>query len=281
MEVRHLGNTKFEVIMECFLLAFNDYFVKMPTDHKFYQQRWKAAGVRYDLSFGMFNGNKLVGFIINAIDNRQGHLTAYNAGTGVISEYRGQRIVKSIYEYAIPTLIKNDITKCQLEVITENEKAIKSYKGIGFDICRYYKCFKGTLSTKGYNALSIKKISHDGIRWELFSNQGLYSWDNQKKSLAKGNLEYYQVAVGDVLQSYFIMNSESGYIAQFDVLEDTITQWENLFSAIQSVNKNVRINNIDERLTYKIKAVESVGLENTVDQIEMELLLETEPTKIK
>ena len=171
MEVRHLGDMDFGTIMECFLVSFANYFVQMPTDHAYYKQRWKAAGVQYELSFGMFDGERLVGFIINAIDTRQGHLTAYNSGTGVIPEYRGQRIVKTIYEHAIPELRKKGITKCQLEVITENEKAIKSYKGIGFTICKHYKCYKGTISSNGQHDFDLRKVNYQAIDWDTIPNQ--------------------------------------------------------------------------------------------------------------
>ena len=273
MEVRHLGNTEFKVLMECFLLAFENYYVQMPTDHDYYKQRWNAAGVRYDLSYGMFDGNRLVGFIINAIDQRQGHLTAYNSGTGVIPEYRGKRVVKSIYEYAIPELKKNGVTKCQLEVITENERAIRSYEGIGFKRCKYYKCYKGTLSTDITTDFALEKVSYEAMNWIVFPNQDLYSWDNQKESLIKADFDYYQVKVDHKIESYFIMDAKSGYIAQFDVLETSPMHWGKLFSAIQSINQNVRVNNIDDSLTEKIKALENGGLQNTIDQYEMELLL--------
>lgn len=273
MKVRHLGDIKFEVIMECFLSAFKNYFVQMPKDHEFYKQRWSAAGVRYDLSYGMFDEDKLVGFIIHAIDKRQGYLTAYNSGTGVIPEYRGQRIVKLIYNYAIPELIKNGITKCQLEVITENEKAIKSYQGIGFKICKHYKCYKGTISISNSNTFEIRKVSCNTIHWDALPNQDLYSWDNQKESLIKSNYDYYLVKVDGKIQSYFIMNSESGYIAQFGVLEESSISWNTLFAAIQSINPNIRTNNIDDSITSKIEAIEFSGLENNVDQFEMELFL--------
>lgn len=280
MEVRHLGHTDFDVIMECFLAAFENYYVKMPTDHEFYRERWKAAGVRYDLSYGMFDNDKLVGFIINAIDHRQGYLIAYNSGTGVIPNYRGQRIVKAIYDYAIPDLVRNGITKCQLEVITENDKAIKSYEGIGFQICKHYKCYKGTLNSEGDN-YSLKKVTHDDLNWNKLPNQNLYSWDNQKESLEKGNFDYYQVEVNERIQSHFIINPDSGYVAQLEVLDNIPKHWQNLLSAIAAVNQNMRINNIDSRLTQKIKVLEKAGLQNTVDQYEMELLMVTEPVEVK
>lgn len=273
MVVRHLGDTDFKTIMECFLSAFDNYFVKMPTDHNFYVARWNAAGVRFDLSYGMFDNNKLVGFIINAIDERQGELTAYNSGTGVIPDYRGKRIVKIIYDYAIPDLIENGITKCLLEVITDNVKAIKSYEGIGFKICKHYKCFSGAISVEAQNKYTLKEMSFDAVNWDTMPNQELYSWDNQYSSLAKGNYKYFQVLVNNEVQSFFAVNPENGYIAQLEILNGVPSSWTTLFSAIESLQKKIRINNIDDRLTDKIKAVETAGLKNTVDQYEMELYI--------
>ena len=158
MIVQSLGNTNTDEIIDCFLMAFENYFVKMPTDRDYYKQRWKSSGVRLDLSYGMFDNNKLVGFIINAIDKRQGQLIAYNAGTGVVPEYRGKKIVKSIYEYAISELIKNGVSKCVLEVINANRYAIKSYESIGFKICKYYKCFNGTISRNYNTNVSLKEV---------------------------------------------------------------------------------------------------------------------------
>ncbi|GGI55961.1 GNAT family N-acetyltransferase [Winogradskyella haliclonae] len=271
MIVRHLGYTDFTVIMECFLSAFENYFVKMPTDYDFYRERWNASGVRYDMSYGMFDSDKLVGFIIHAVDERQGYLTAYNSGTGVLPEYRGQRIVKSIYDYAMLELIKSGVAKCQLEVITENVKAIKSYEGIGFEIYKHYRCFKGEISSNSKDDFELKKVLHHEMNWDAFSNQNVYSWDNQKESLIKGNYDYYEVHAKNILQSYFIMNSKSGYIAQFEILEDSVSQWQNLFSAIYSINSNIRINNVDDRLVRKVEALELEGLQNSVNQYEMKL----------
>jgi len=274
MVVRHLGDTDFTTIMDCFLLAFESYFVKMPADHNYYMQRWKAAGVRYDLSYGMFDDDKLVSFIIHAIDERGDDLTAFNTGTGVIPEYRGKRIVKTIYDYAIPDLIENGITKCLLEVITENTKAIKSYQGIGFKKCKHYKCYGGTISVETQNNYTLKEVNFDAVNWESIPNQNLYSWDNQSKSIQKGNYKYFQVLVDNQVQSFFIINPENGYMAQIEVLNNTYSSWKTLFSAIQSQQKDVRINNIDDRLIDKTKAVESAGLKRTVNQFEMELFIE-------
>lgn len=271
MVVRHLGDTDFTTIMDCFLLAFENYFVKMPADHNYYKQRWKAAGVRYDLSYGMFDDSKLVGFIIHAIDERGDDLTAFNTGTGVIPEYRGKRIVKSIYQYAIPDLINNGITKSVLEVIIENEKAVKAYKGIGFEICKNFKCYGGELSSDLNYDNQIEEVPFHKILWEQMPNQDKYSWDFHYKSLRDGKSRYFNVYNDKKVESFFAISTENGTINQLEVLNDQIGNWERLFSAVQSVSKQVRIINVDDRLENKLAAIGNSGLKNTVNQFEMEL----------
>ena len=272
MIVRHLGHTDFSEIMDCFLLSFEGYFVKMPTDHNYYKQRWKAAGVNFELSYGMFDNDKLVGFIIHAVDIRGGDLTAFNTGTGVIPEYRGRRIVKSIYDYAISDLIKNGITKSVLEVIKENKKAIKAYEGVGFKICKTFKCFSGELSVSE-KSIELREVSFNEISWEQMPNQDKYSWDFNNRSLKEGNSKYYHVIKNGVIESFFSINMANGTINQLEVLNTKKGNWERLFFAVQSICKQVRIINIDDTLKSKIVAVKKADLTNTVNQYEMEMLL--------
>ena len=145
MKVKKLGDITFELIIDCFLKSFENYYVEVPSDKNYYKKRWEIAKVDFTLSYGMFDGENIVGFIIHAIDNRHGKKIAFNTGTGVIPEYRGRRIVQAIYDFAIPDLKMNGITQCALEVIIENHKAIKSYQRVGFEICKTYNCFSGAI----------------------------------------------------------------------------------------------------------------------------------------
>ena len=273
MQVKHLEHISFSALMTCFLKAFENYFVKMPTDHKYYETRWKMANVRLDLSYGMFDNNKLVGFVIHAIDQRHKHLIAFNTGTGVLPEYRGQHIVRSIYQYAIPKLKNAGITKCQLEVIKDNIRAVKAYEGIGFKINKSYKCFSGaiTLAIQASD-YELKQVNKNDLNWDEL-NQGAYSWDNHFNTITKGKYAYYVILVNNVVESYFVIDSGSGYIAQFNTLTKSKNNWVRLFSGIEHISKTVKINNVDEVLIEKINALNDFGLKNTIDQYEMELLL--------
>ncbi len=271
MTVKPLESIPFESIMDCFLTSFKNYFVEMPTDFQYYKTRWKNAKVRYDLSYGMFDGDVLVGFIINGIDKRNGEVIAFNTGTGVLPEYRGKRIVKSIYKYAIKDLKQHHITKCSLEVIQDNIVAIKSYESIGFQKCKRYKCFKGEVQNNNIAHVDLNEITYKQLDWENIPNQKFYSWDNHKNSIKNGDYRYIQVLKDNTPESYFIINPSNGYLAQFDVMSQNESSWDRLFSGIKIISDTVKINNVDDRLHDKLEYLNTIGLKNTVDQYEMEL----------
>jgi hypothetical protein len=85
------------------------------------------------------------------------------------------------------------------------------------------------------------------------------------------------VVVANQIQSFFVINPLNGSIAQLEVFDQSELSWKTLFSAIRSLQTEVKINNIDDRLIAKIKAVESAGLKHTVNQYEMELVLNKRP----
>lgn len=273
MKTKKLSTTSFDALVDCFLLSFENYFVKMPTDRNYYKERWKASKVDFNLSYGMFHDEKLVGFILHAIDKRNGVLTAYNAGTGVIPKYRGKRIVKSIYEYALNELRQNGIEKSVLEVITENERAIRAYKGIGFEICKTYKCYAGNIKIENPSLFELKEIALQSIDWKKLPNQEFCSWDFQKETILGGNYTFYQVLNDEEPESFFIINPKK-QLAQLDLLNNENKGWKRLFSAIKQVSDKARIINVDDRLKDKIESLALFGLENTVDQYEMELRID-------
>jgi ribosomal protein S18 acetylase RimI-like enzyme len=269
MIVKNLAQTDFTELLDCFLTSFENYFVTMPTVPDYYQERWKNAKVDYRFSYGMFDNGKLVGFIINAIDNRNGHITAFNAGTGVLPEYRGQRIVQSIYDHAIPDLKYHGIDKCSLEVITENIKAVKAYQRIGFEINKNYKCFNGEIKLNNKVTADLMEIPYNEIEWNGLPNQEYYSWENQSASIQQGKFNYFQVLNDGKPESFFIINQVNGYVPQFDILNNESKAWDRLFTGISLFSTSIKINNVDERLNNKINYIESIGLVNHISQYEM------------
>lgn len=270
MNIKPLSEIDFPELVNCFLKAFEGYFVKFPTDSNYFKNRWNIANVNYDLSYGMFEEGSLIGFIIHAIGERDGELTAYNTGTGVLADYRGRGIVNVLYQFAIPQVKKEGVSKCSLEVIQENRAAIRTYEKIGFEICKKYKCFRGTIRNNSSSPI-IEELRAEDFDWKNLPDQQLYSWDNQKNSVLRGNYSFYKIRGADKNPiGSFIINPDSGYLAQFDCTENNNYHWDHLFKAIQSISPDIIINNVEESLDHKIEQIMRVGLINTIDQFEME-----------
>lgn len=274
MQFRSLSNIPIETIVDCFHSAFSDYFVPIHATVDFWQQRWKRARVDYFLSFGVFDKDKLVAFVLHGVEKEW----VFNVGTGVIPTYRGQKLVKYIYDNAIPLLKENGITNCGLEVITQNEKAIKAYQQIGFAITKNYKCFSGTIS-----AVSAK----DGytfeqqpvFNWPAYQplREYSFSWENTDSAL-QANGEGFEVwelrrQHAPALHGYVILNKQNGYIAQFGV-QDFEQHGSQLFQEIgQLLNVPLKIHNVAGDASQTITLLQNIGLTNYIDQYEMALTL--------
>lgn len=275
MEVTNLSKTSITEVIDSFLAAFAGYYVKMPTDHSYYAARWKAAGVDFNRSYGMFDEGELIAFIIHAVDNRAGKLTAFNTGTGVIPRHRGKRIVSAIYEYALNDLNQNGIERSTLEVITKNDRAVRAYQSVGFEICKHYQCFAGKVEIETSEGSVLKEIDLADVPWKKLPNQEYYSWDFQQQTILAGKNLFYEVWNNDHLESYFIFDPAKNRIAQFDLLNNIERGWNRLFSAIRQVagSESVSVINVDDRLAEKVAVLKSVGLAVTVEQFEMEMEL--------
>ncbi len=273
MIVKDLSNTPFETIIECFLKSFKNYFVELPSDPNYYKERWETSKVDFRFSYGMFEQGKLVGFIIHAVDNRNEELIAFNTGTGVLPEYRGKRIVNSIYDFALPDLKQKGFTKSSLEVIKDNSTAIHLYQNVGFEIVKSYKCFNGKLNNESTHSTNLKETNFNEINWNEIPNLDLYSWDNQKETIQNGSYKYFQILTNSQPESYFVINPANGYIAHWDVLTPNQQAWNNLFAGIKEIASTIKINNVDELLKDKIDFLNSIDLTNSVDQYEMVLTI--------
>lgn len=266
-----LENVSFDEIMDCFYEAFENYFVPMPTDRNYFKKRWTESGLRYDLSYGAFDGDKLVGFILHAVDYREGNLTAFNNGTGVIPQWRGKKIVKAIYDYAIPELKKHGVYHHALEVIKENKVAVKAYESVGFEIVRGYKCYNGQLNLGSSEFKGDLKKVDAGKVYELeWTDLGYYSWENRKDVVLRGTYDFY-LLYDENPMGYFVIDPNSGYIPQFETVNKTDGEFELLFTAIRSIAPTIKINNVDERLASKVSFLNHLKLNNPVDQFEMRL----------
>ena len=272
MIVKPLNTIHFPTLIQVFLKAFDGYFVKMPNDENYYKQRWQTAKVDYNLSYGMFDQEQLVGFIINAVDTIENRKIAYNTGTGVIPSYRGKKVIDKIYEFAKTDLKNKSFTHCTLEVITKNIAAIKVYKRIGFTINDTMYCFGGSFLLNSYEKVILKKVDFNNLPWLRIKNQELYCWDYRKEIIKNSNYDCYLIVKNNQPESYFIIHPETKAIAQFDLLTKEAS-WNRLFSGIHQISDTIKINNVNEKQKDKLNFLQRIKLPNPINQYQMELAL--------
>ena len=270
MQIKNLKNTPLSDIVKCLVEAFEGYFVQMPSEVEYWEKRYERARVNYELCYGVFDKGQLVAFIINGVGRLNGHLTAFNTGTGVIPAYRGQQLVDQMYAYAIPFLKKEGITKCSLEVIQENARAISVYKRIGFTTQRSLQSYKGTLATSG-ETVDFQKVAFSKIEALGYPKHNFYSWDFANDALRQAGNVYETYSVMDSankMLGYFVIDPVKGTLAQ---IESEVVHFPTIATAISQVAKEVRIVNVDDRRTNFIENLLAHGLENSINQYEMEM----------
>lgn len=271
MEIKNLKDVRFELIVECMLEAFKDYFVKMPSDVEFWRKRYQAARVDYELCFGAFDKGKLAAIIINGIDVHQGKKTAFNTGTGVIETYRGQKLVDQLYAHAFPFFRENGIQKCLLEVIEQNHRAIRVYERIGFQKDRFLRCFKGELIPPGKPSIYHGRTLNE-IKEIIVPYQDHYSWDHSLNAIESAGDAYKLYEIQDANQSsigYFVLNSSS--IVQIEAFKNE--HWNDVFSTLGQLSTELRINNVDDTHLHCLEALTASGFDNHINQFEMQLAI--------
>lgn len=268
--IKNLKDVPLEIIVTSLTTAFEGYFVPMPDDVIYWRNRFKGARVNWELSFGAFEDQKLVAFIIIGIDQLEGKRTAFNTGTGVIPAFRGQQLVDRLYAFAIPFFEEAGITNCALEVIQENKRAIKVYERLGFTKKRDLLSFKGNLTIATPQKVTSQFVPFQSILSQL-PKHGFYAWDftNEAILLLQDTYQAY-VVYNDTQQriGYFLLNPTNNRIAQ---LEAVPKNWPLLLAGIQQISPQITIVNIDGRRTGLIENLAIYGLENTINQFEMEM----------
>lgn len=201
-------------LYDTFLAAFADYIVPIKITRAEFAMKFKREGVEPTFCAGAFHNRKLVGFIMTGLGEWQGKPTAYNAGTGVLPEHRGHRLTKRLYEFMLPKLRESGIEQCLLEVIQENEVALKAYKAIGFETTRSLDCFRSPkqnllLSEEEPRHITVRKASRPN--WEAYAEFCDISptWQNTKHAFRKSPDKKV------MLEAYFEDNLLVGHVAFF------------------------------------------------------------------
>jgi len=141
-----LGPVAREQLHPTFAAAFADYAVDMSyMTRERLSARAVKNGVDLDISVGAYDGDRMVGFTLIGLGSRDGAPAAFDAGTGIVAGFRGQGLARRMMEHAVPALRRRGVTLFLLEVLAENEPAIRAYRKAGFEVTRMLRCYQAGL----------------------------------------------------------------------------------------------------------------------------------------
>lgn len=268
LRIQNLLNTPLEVIVNCLNESFQGYYVQLPSNTEYWRDRFRIARVDFKYSFGMFDQDKLVGFIIQGIGDFAGRPTVFNTGTGVLPSYRGKRIVDELYNVAIPLLTTHGFNNYLLEVIEENKRGIRVYERIGFKKVRKLYCYKGQINIPA-NGLILKKLD-EKLPTSGYQDERFYSWDHTRDAIMASKTTYETFIVSNEQNNevgYFTINPATGYVARME--KTTMGSYKDLLGGISRIAKEIKINNVPEDRSILRLELLNAGLVNVINQFEM------------
>jgi len=275
MQIRTLTGVNDLDVLEVFNHSFADYFITLQFTKDQFLTKVQADKVDYNLSVGAFVNDKLVGFILHGIDLIRNKKVAYNGGTGVVPSARGVGLTKQMYAFILPKLREADIDEIHLEVIQENEQAIKSYQKAGFSVTRKLICYSGSVKPLEENPdIDIKIINKPDFDFQQSFWTIYPSWQYSNHILKDMEDTYsaYGAFLKNELAGYIFFNPTNNRILQIAVKEEyrRLKIASSLVSKLtESQNQKIRIINVGEQDDSIHLFLKNIGLEEELVQLEM------------
>lgn len=281
MEFRDLSNISTKSLLEVFNCSFADYMIPFQLNLAQLQFKIQSEGIDLKWSVGAFDKNRLVGFVLHGVKREEEKTMVYNAGTGVLPECRGRGLVQQMYDFSMPFLRARGVEVVVLEVIVGNVSAIRAYEKYGFKEARKLLCFEGTVvegrEKRGFEIETLTEFHWPQFRsfWDVQP-----SWQNDRFALELLKEEYVVLAAfkKKQLAGYLIFNPKLHKIQQLAVnhkyrRQGAATQL--LLRMKQWIkDEKVVFNNIDATATALKVFLENRGLQERIQQLEMERVLE-------
>ncbi len=259
--------------------AFSDYAVPMHLTVEQYERLLLTGDVDLGLSLGAVQDGRLVGFILHGARAISGERVLYNAGTGVVPSARGAGLALSMYKYLLPILSESGHSKIVLEVLTNNDPAIKSYQRVGFRQSRFLRCYRGEIAAReAHSGVRISPISLS--KFERCASYGEVkpSWQNTMASIKHilASVKLLGAYLDNQLSGCCVIDPSRDRLIQIMVHPDY--RGSGIATAMlqyirDHYGKDISITNVDSRSEALHGLMILHDLEPFIEQMEMELSL--------
>lgn len=268
MEIKTLSGLPLPALTAAFNEAFTGYFVPINMSEEGMADRLARARIDLAQSVGTFSNGHLVAFMLTGIEERAGRKIAYNAGTGVLPEYRRRRLVKQMYSWAENLWREAGFTDLTLEVIVENKYAIKAYQGVGFQIGRRLASFKYQRTTPAQKT-GLRQVAEPD--WPKYTQLRAFdpSWDFNRAGVEAVIKDYRFYEGEDPSGPSFAIVHENGRIAQAGCTTGSAEAWNSLMGQLENQCETLTWVNIDQKAEVVIEVLQKRAWEPIIEQYEM------------
>jgi ribosomal protein S18 acetylase RimI-like enzyme len=132
--IRRLSTCSLEEAVQIWNEGFKGYFVDVTLSLDAYVARLYSEGISPEYSFIAFSAGKPAGCLLNGIRINAGRKVAWNGGTAVNPDFRGQGIGKVLVKAALELYAEEGVEVATLEAISANISAIALYQQAGYEI---------------------------------------------------------------------------------------------------------------------------------------------------
>lgn len=280
MKVIDLSQVDKQEIVQVLNESFADYVIPLQLTVEQLEMKIAAENIQLHLSVGVVDQEKLVGFMLHALNTVDGKLTAYNAATGVVPSHRGQGLVAKMYDWLLEQLAPLEVEQLVLEVIEGNNSAIRAYEKMGYHKARKLICFEGeTTVISQKDIVEIKELAN--FNWPVFTTfwDIQPAWQNAITALenSKSRCRILGAYKGEEMVGYLIFNPTSKRVLQLAVDADNrregiATQLIQVMQQITASNA-LYVYNIDDASKELAAFFNQLNLTSDLAQFEMKRTL--------
>lgn len=275
LSYRLLAAADFSTLYECFLVAFSDYLVDMQMSEHEFAQRLARDGVQLEISSAAFDDETMIGFYMNGAGEWQGKQTAYDAGTGIIPDYRNLGVAKELFAFTESKLRERFVSQYLLEVLSTNQRAVALYRKLGFVETRRLAVLRSQQALEPLDDLAGVEINRmEELDWKLFQSfwDGYPSWQNSIAAVERipNDRLIMGAHVEGKFAGYGIVFRPAANLMQLAVAPAYRRKGigSRILRAL-SGEEPLKVNNIDEELKGTLAFFEANGFKVVLDQFEM------------
>lgn len=279
LECTFLRADQFNAIHQTFLSGFADYIIQFELTDRQFQNHVTLNAVDLNRSVGCFDRGRPVGVSLNGFGTWEGEPTVYDAGTTVIPAYRRRGISRSMFEWMMPGFAAQGYKQFLLEVITNNEPAVRLYEQLGFRTTRELLLLESEsaipLDRSTPDGIEIREIHrHEDIPFASFWD-GKPSWQNSLKAVERSvqMKRLFGAFIDGSCVGYIVFSAGVGRLAQLAVHRDHRRKGiaTRLLLEMQKDARDQKLHviNLDEGMTESVIFFQNRGFKKVLGQFEM------------